>query len=226
MPGTVVQIGGAQVWGGSNVPSQMPGPASRLYAQNVVNILTLMTAADGGGGFAPDFEDEIVSSTCVTRAGEITHAPTRELLEVPMSDVSRVTAMSEGMVWLTIFVLSVFVGIEVISKVSSTLHTPLMSGANAIHGIILLGAILVTGTSDSERRARRRAGRDRARDAQPGRRLRGHRPHAARCSRGREGQDPADDPDLGAGRLSRRRGLLHPRAQGPVVAQDRADRAT
>jgi NAD(P) transhydrogenase subunit alpha len=53
------------------------------------------------------------------------------------------------MVWLTIFTLSVFVGIEVISKVSSTLHTPLMSGANAIHGIILLGAILVTGLTHS-----------------------------------------------------------------------------
>ena len=53
------------------------------------------------------------------------------------------------MVWLTIFVLSVFVGVEVISKVSSTLHTPLMSGANAIHGIILLGAILVTGQTES-----------------------------------------------------------------------------
>ena len=53
--------------------------------------------------------------------------------------------MSEPIVWLTIFVLSVFVGVEVIAKVSSTLHTPLMSGANAIHGIILLGAILVTG---------------------------------------------------------------------------------
>jgi NAD(P) transhydrogenase subunit alpha len=51
--------------------------------------------------------------------------------------------------WLTIFVLSVFVGIEVISKVSSTLHTPLMSGANAIHGVILIGAILVTGFSDT-----------------------------------------------------------------------------
>jgi proton-translocating NAD(P)+ transhydrogenase subunit alpha len=51
--------------------------------------------------------------------------------------------------WLTIFVLSVFVGIEVISKVSSTLHTPLMSGANAIHGIILVGAVLVTGFSDT-----------------------------------------------------------------------------
>ena len=57
--------------------------------------------------------------------------------------------MTEGVVWLTIFILSVFVGIEVISKVSSTLHTPLMSGANAIHGVILLGAILVTGTTDS-----------------------------------------------------------------------------
>jgi len=57
--------------------------------------------------------------------------------------------VNEGVVWLTIFVLSVFVGIEVISKVSSTLHTPLMSGANAIHGIILLGAILVTGTTHS-----------------------------------------------------------------------------
>lgn len=57
--------------------------------------------------------------------------------------------MSEPIVWLTIFVLSVFVGIEVISKVSSTLHTPLMSGANAIHGVILLGAILVTGFTDS-----------------------------------------------------------------------------
>ena len=57
--------------------------------------------------------------------------------------------MSESIVWLTIFTLSVFVGVEVISKVSSTLHTPLMSGANAIHGIILLGAILVTGYAES-----------------------------------------------------------------------------
>ena len=57
--------------------------------------------------------------------------------------------MSEAIVWLTIFVLAVFVGIEVISKVSSTLHTPLMSGANAIHGVILIGAILVAGNTES-----------------------------------------------------------------------------
>lgn len=46
---------------------------------------------------------------------------------------------------LTVVVLAVFVGFEVVSKVSSTLHTPLMSGANAIHGIILIGAIIVAG---------------------------------------------------------------------------------
>lgn len=57
--------------------------------------------------------------------------------------------MDESIVWLTFFVLSVFVGVEVVSKVSTTLHTPLMSGANAIHGIILVGAILVAGTADS-----------------------------------------------------------------------------
>ena len=57
--------------------------------------------------------------------------------------------MSEAIIWLTIFVLAIFVGIEVISKVSSTLHTPLMSGANAIHGVILIGAILVAGAAES-----------------------------------------------------------------------------
>ncbi len=51
----------------------------------------------------------------------------------------------DAMALLTIFVLSVFIGFEVVSKVSSTLHTPLMSGANAIHGIILVGAIIVAG---------------------------------------------------------------------------------
>ncbi|MDE8667885.1 NAD(P) transhydrogenase subunit alpha [Pseudarthrobacter sp. H3Y2-7] len=51
----------------------------------------------------------------------------------------------DGMSLVTVTVLAVFVGFEVVSKVSSTLHTPLMSGANAIHGIILVGAIIVAG---------------------------------------------------------------------------------
>ena len=53
--------------------------------------------------------------------------------------------MSNGLALLAIFTLAVFVGFEVVSKVSTTLHTPLMSGANAIHGIILVGAIIVAG---------------------------------------------------------------------------------
>ena len=83
--GEVVRIGNAQVWGGRNVPSQMPGPASRLLAQNVLNLLTLMTtkSEDGTGTFAPDFEDEIVAGSCVTHAGVVRHEPTREALEGP-----------------------------------------------------------------------------------------------------------------------------------------------
>ncbi|MBD0293202.1 MAG: NAD(P) transhydrogenase subunit alpha [Jiangellaceae bacterium] len=57
--------------------------------------------------------------------------------------------MTASVALLTVFVLAVFVGFEVISKVSSTLHTPLMSGANAIHGIILIGAIIVAGRAES-----------------------------------------------------------------------------
>jgi NAD(P) transhydrogenase subunit alpha len=53
---------------------------------------------------------------------------------------------STGIVaYLTIFVLAAFVGIEVISKVPSILHTPLMSGSNAIHGIVLVGALVIMG---------------------------------------------------------------------------------
>ncbi len=56
---------------------------------------------------------------------------------------------TEILVGIYVFILAVFVGFEVISKVPTTLHTPLMSGTNAIHGIILAGAILVLGVADS-----------------------------------------------------------------------------
>ena len=49
---------------------------------------------------------------------------------------------------LTILVLAVFLGVEVISKVPTMLHTPLMSGTNAIHGIVIVGAILIAGSAD------------------------------------------------------------------------------
>ncbi len=50
---------------------------------------------------------------------------------------------------ITIVILSIFLGIEVISRVPSVLHTPLMSGANAIHGVVIIGAIIVMLNADS-----------------------------------------------------------------------------
>lgn len=50
---------------------------------------------------------------------------------------------------LTIFAVSVFLGVELISRVPTLLHTPLMSGTNAIHGIVLIGAMIILGHTDS-----------------------------------------------------------------------------
>jgi H+-translocating NAD(P) transhydrogenase subunit alpha len=51
---------------------------------------------------------------------------------------------------ITIVILSIFLGIEVISRVPSVLHTPLMSGANAIHGVVIIGAIIVMGSAPTD----------------------------------------------------------------------------
>ena len=120
------------------------------------------------GQVVPDFDDEVVAGTCLTHDGAVRHPPTAELLAAQTrwqghprhrrhrdrprrrsrSATTRRDRLMDGIALLTIFVLAVFVGFEVVSKVSSTLHTPLMSGANAIHGIILVGAILVAGHAD------------------------------------------------------------------------------
>jgi H+-translocating NAD(P) transhydrogenase subunit alpha len=100
-PGKTVKLGNAQVWGALNVPSQMPGPASQLLAQNIVNLLSLMT---GDEGFAPDFDDEVVAGCCVTHDGEVRHEPTRELLTgdaandtaADQPDAGQATAAAEG----------------------------------------------------------------------------------------------------------------------------------
>lgn len=65
--------------------------------------------------------------------------------------------MEQFISWITehiemvyIVILSIFLGVEVIGRVPSVLHTPLMSGANAIHGVVIIGAIIVMGRADSE----------------------------------------------------------------------------
>ena len=62
------------------------------------------------------------------------------------ADVSRYEALLAG---LTVFVLAIFIGFEVVTKVPPTLHTPLMSGSNAISGITIVGAIIVAGVSEN-----------------------------------------------------------------------------
>jgi len=65
--------------------------------------------------------------------------------------------MEQFISWITahiemvyIVILSIFLGVEVIGRVPSVLHTPLMSGANAIHGVVIIGAIIVMGQVDPE----------------------------------------------------------------------------
>lgn len=58
--------------------------------------------------------------------------------------------MEALLISVTVFVLAVFVGFEVITKIPSTLHTPLMSGSNAISGITIVGALVAAGAGDNE----------------------------------------------------------------------------
>ena len=78
------------------------------------------------------------------------------LFNLSLAATSQVEAQSSGqgdtiplIAIITVFVLSVFLGFEVISKVPATLHTPLMSGTNAIHGIVLVWAMIVAGAAGS-----------------------------------------------------------------------------
>ena len=57
--------------------------------------------------------------------------------------------MPELVVSITLFILALLIGIEVIGKVPATLHTPLMSGANAIHGIVIVGVVIVAAEANS-----------------------------------------------------------------------------
>lgn len=61
-----------------------------------------------------------------------------------------ITFIGENIEMIYILILSVFVGVEVIGKVPSVLHTPLMSGANAIHGVVIVGSIIVMLNTESD----------------------------------------------------------------------------
>ena len=84
-PGEVVVEHGVTIIGLLNLPSSMPVHASQMYSKNVQNLLTPMLKE---GRFAPDFNDEIVNGTCITRDGEIVHAATRQRLDLPAMEAA------------------------------------------------------------------------------------------------------------------------------------------
>ncbi len=134
-PGRTVLRHDVKILAPLNVPSTMAEHASQLYARNVQSLLGLMITAEGE--LSLDFEDEVIAGACITRGGEIVHQGARAAADaVGGGAVSTITEIA-------ILVLAAFVGFEVISKVPNTLHTPLMSGTNAIHGIVLLGGLLL-----------------------------------------------------------------------------------
>ncbi len=152
-PGEVAEVGGVTIVGLLNLPSLMATHASQLYARNVSALLEHLAP---GGEAAIDWDDEITAGTCVTRAeGDVSPAqqtspPPRvarhpiEAKEPPVSHYAQVV------VELTILALAIFLGVEVISKVPTLLHTPLMSGTNAIHGIVIVGALLIAGIASPD----------------------------------------------------------------------------
>ena len=78
-PGETVRHGDVIIHGPLNVPSQVPLHASEMYAKNLLNFLTPMIAE--GGEFQPDWDDEVIAQSALTRDGEIVHEATREALK-------------------------------------------------------------------------------------------------------------------------------------------------
>jgi H+-translocating NAD(P) transhydrogenase subunit alpha len=84
--GENVEHNGVTIMGQLNLPSTMPVHASQMYAKNIQNLLDLLIK---GGAFAPDYEDEIVKGTVITRNGEIVHEMTRQRLAEPGAPAQR-----------------------------------------------------------------------------------------------------------------------------------------
>ena len=113
-----------------------------MYARNLLNFLQ---PAIKNGALAIDWQDEVFAQSVLTHAGEVRHAATAKALGSAM----RKPLMIDGFIALYIFMLAAFTGYEVIARVPVILHTPLMSGSNFVHGIVLVGAMVALGRADT-----------------------------------------------------------------------------
>ena len=148
-PGQVVVEHGVTIDGTLNLPSQMPYHASLLYGNNVVNLLKHL---------APEGQPRArLRGRDHGRRRDHARRPDRQRARQGSDDGESASGLAgfarvsiDLITEITIFVLAVFVGFEVISKVPTMLHTPLMSGTNAIHGIVLLGGLIVVGAEGAD----------------------------------------------------------------------------
>ena len=171
---TIQSPNGVTIIAPENLPASMPAGASAFYARNISALLLEMVK---DGALNLDFENEVTKATVITQDGAILSEAVKKLLE-PATCRRRTRVSNELLNSLAIFTLAILVGFEVISKVPATLHTPLMSGANSIHGIVLVGG-------DDHRGRGRQPGQLHARirgdglwGDERGRRLCRHRPDA------------------------------------------------
>ncbi len=134
-PGETVIEHGVKILGPLNLPSTMAEHASQLYARNIEALLELMISEEG----------ELASISTTRSSGCLHHAGRRDRQRGRReggAEARRLT-MDSLVTDIAVLVLAGFVGFAVISKVPNTLHTPLMSGTNAIHGIVVLGGLLL-----------------------------------------------------------------------------------
>jgi NAD(P) transhydrogenase subunit alpha len=81
LPGQIVERGGVRIWGGKDVPSQLPFHASQLFAKNCMNLLMLMVKSDEGqSSLHLDFDDEIIAASAVTHGGQVRHEGAKSAL--------------------------------------------------------------------------------------------------------------------------------------------------
>ena len=142
--------------------------------------------------------------------------------------------MIDGFLALYLFMLAAFTGKEIIGRVPVILHTPLMSGSNFVHGIVLVGAMVALGEADTPLQQIDRLHRRVPRRGQRGRRLRRDRTHArdvqVEQEARRDRRERSDEIPImlvsiaDPGELFRRRGAAHPRHQAHVLAGHRAQR--
>ena len=139
-PGQIVVKHDVTIVAPANLPAEMPEHSSQLYARNVQALLELMLDDDGALAAGLRRRDRRRAPASPATARSSTPAPSRPPRRPGPTRTDLMLVEN-----LAILVLAGFVGYAVISKVPNTLHTPLMSGTNAIHGIVVLGGILVLG---------------------------------------------------------------------------------